>query len=52
MTGDPYLTRLFSGFRGDPGELEPIDVIHRRVTVVWKDGCNLRSVPEIGRAHV
>mgnify|MGYP001407001505 FL=1 len=44
----PYLTKLLSGIRGDPGELEMVDVVHRRVTVVWKDGCNLRSVPVVG----
>ena len=48
MTSDPYLTKLFAEIHGDPGELEMVGVIHRRVTVVWKDGCNLRSVPVVG----
>ena len=48
MTSDPYLTKLFSEIRGDPGELEMIDVVHRRVTIVWKDGSNLRPSPSIG----
>ena len=47
MTSDPYLTKLFSGIRGDPGELEMIDVVHRRVTVVWTDGARIRRSPYI-----
>jgi hypothetical protein len=47
MMGDPYLTKLFSEIRGDPGELEMVGVIHRRVTVEYKDGARIRRAPGI-----
>ena len=42
-----YLTKLLAGLHGDPGELEMINVVHRRVTIVWKDGANIRRASGI-----
>ena len=42
-----FITRLLSGIRGDEKELEMINVIHRRVMVVCKDGATVRRSPGI-----
>jgi hypothetical protein len=46
-TPDPFLTRLFSGIRGD--ERERISIVYplRRVTIKYRDGATIRRDPFI-----